>query len=246
MKHLSLLFAAILMLGVVSCTPTEVKKAVNTVLEGVETGGGGITNQEIGMGLKEALVQGITKGVGITSKRDGFLKNPQIKIPWPKDVQKVANTLRDIGLGGEVDKVVMSLNRGAEDAAVKAKPIFVNAIKQLTFQDVMGILKGGDNAATDFLRRTTSTQLTKEFKSPIKASLDKVNATKYWGDIINTYNKIPTVRNKANADLTGYVTDKALDGLFLMVAKEEKKIRKDPIARGTELLKKVFALQDTK
>jgi len=244
MKRIFLLSATVLLLGVMSCTPTEVKKAMGTVLEGMEEGGG-ISNQEIGMGLKEALTQGITKGVNITSKKDGFFKNPQIKIPWPEEVQKVEKTLRDIGLGGQVDKVVMSLNRAAEDAAVKAKPIFINAIKQLTFQDVMSILKGNDNAATDFLRRTTSNQLRTEFKPPIKTSLNKVNATKYWGDVINSYNKVPLVK-KVNPDLTGYVTDKALDGLFLMVSKEEKKIRKNPIARGTELLKKVFALQDNK
>lgn len=225
-----------------SCTSTDFQKTMDSVLKELEDGGQ-LTNAQIGNGLKEALTQGITTGVKTVGKTDGYFKNPQIKIPWPKDVQKVENALRKVGLGGEVDKVVLSLNRAAEDAAVKAKPIFISAIKQLTFKDVMEILKGQDNAATEFLRRTTSSKLRGEFNPVIKTSLDKVNGTKYWGDIINRYNKIPLVQ-KVNPDLTGYVTEKALDGLFTMVTKEEKKIRANPVARTTELMKKVFQLQD--
>ena len=152
--------------------------------------------------------------------------------------------LRGIGLGSEVDKAVLAINRGAEDAAKSAKPIFVNAITSMTISDAMGILKGTDKqAATNYLKRVTSTQLTTAFKPVIGRSLDKTLATKYWGDITTTYNKIPAVQ-KVNTDLSAYVTQKALDGLFHMIGQEEIKIRENPVARISELLKKVFALQD--
>ena len=224
-----------------SCTSSQINKALNDILEtGANTP---VTEGEMQAGLREALINGITNGANVVSKTDGYFKNPKIKIPWPQDVQKVQNTLRDIGLGNEVDKVVLSLNRAAEDAALQAKPIFINAIKQMTFQDALGIIKGNQSAATDYLKRTTSTQLQQAFSPVIKNSLNKVNATKYWGDIMTQYNKIPLVK-PVNTDLTAYVTDKAIDGLFTMVAQEELKIRKDPLARTTELLKKVFKLQD--
>jgi len=229
-----------------SCGSTTFLEDVGKVLDDVANGQSDVlSNKQIGDGLKEALVQGITKGAGQVSKTDGYFKNPTIKIPWPKDVQKVEKTLRDIGLGGQVDKVVLNLNRAAEDAAMKAKPIFIGAIKQLTFQDVMSILKGDDNAATNFLRRTTSNELRGEFSPVIQKSLDKMDATKHWGTAINSYNKIPMVKD-VNPDLNGYVTEKAMEGLFFMIEKEEKKIRKDPVARTTDLLKKVFKLQDSK
>lgn len=227
-----------------SCSSTQVLKTVEDVLNASTGGDGQVSNSMIASGLKEALNKGVSTGVARTSKKDGYLKNPLIKILWPKEAEKVANTLRDVGLGGEVDKVVTSLNRAAEKASVKAKPIFVDAVKQLTFQDVMGILKGSDNAATDYLRRTTSKSLTTAFTPVIDNSLKEVDATKYWGDIFNTYNRIPLVKKQVNPDLTAYVTDQALGGLFTMIEKEEKLIRKDPIARTTDILKKVFALQD--
>ena len=242
MKKVAILFCICMMFG--ACSSTNILNDVGKVLDDMTGQSGALSNKQIGDGLKEALVQGITKGAGQVSKTDGYFKNPKIKIPWPADVKKVENTLRDIGLGGEVDKVVLNLNRAAEDAAKKAKPIFIGAIKQLTFQDVMGILKGNDNAATNFLRRTTSTQLGKEFSPVIQTSLDKMDATKHWGSAINKYNKVPFVK-KVNPDLNGYVTEKAMDGLFTMIEKEEKKIRKDPVARTTDLLKKVFKLQDS-
>ncbi len=231
------LFLSLLLVGFASCTSTQFKQVMDAL------GDSPLTNAQIGDGLKEALTQGISTGVNITSKKDGFFKNPKIKIPWPEDVRKVESKLRAVGLGGEVDKVVLSLNRAAEDAAVSAKPIFVSAIKSLTFNDVMGILKGQPNAATDFLRRTTSTQLEQKFRPSISTSLDKVDGTKYWGDVVGQYNKLPLVK-KVDTDLTGYVTDKAIGGLFTMVEKEEARIRENPVARGTDLLKKVFALQD--
>jgi hypothetical protein len=136
----------------------------------------------------------------------------------------------------------MTLNRGAEDAAKEAKPIFITAIKSMTIQDAWGILKGNDNAATEYLKRTTSPQLKEKFKPVIQASLEKVNATRYYRDIVTRYNQIPMVA-KVNPDLDDYATDRAIEGLFLMIAKEEKNIRDNPEARTTELLRRVFAAQ---
>jgi len=239
MKKIVWLFAFALIFS--SCSSTQLNKAINDVVGAVTDKP--VTEQEIGMGLKEALTKGIVNGVNLTSKKDGYFKNASIKIPFPKEADKIANTLRDIGLGKEVDKVVLSLNRAAEDAATAAKPIFVSAIKKLTFKDAMKILKGGGNEATEFLKRTTSSQLRTAFQPKISTSLKKVNATKNWGDIVNRYNKIPLVK-KQNPDLEGYVTDQALKGLFTMVAKEESKIRENPVARTTDLLKRVFGLLD--
>jgi len=204
--------------------------------------GESLSKEEIGEGLKEALTNGVSKGSDLVSQLDGYYKNPEIKIPFPSEVKQVETKLRQIGLGGEVDKFIESLNRGAEDAAKEAKPIFVSAIKQMTIQDAWGILKGENDAATKYLSRTTSPQLTEKFKPVIQNSLNKVNATKYYSDLVNTYNKIPLVQ-KVNPNLDDYATEKAIQGLFVMVAKEEKNIRANPGARTTELLKKVFSAQ---
>ncbi|GAA4304883.1 DUF4197 domain-containing protein [Nibribacter koreensis] len=205
-----------------------------------QTGRGGpLTQNEVAMGLREALSQGITKGANQAAQTDGYYKNSLIRIPFPQDVQRVEKTLRSIGLGSEVDKFVMTLNRGAEDAAKSAVPIFISAIKQLTFSDVWNILRGEKDAATQFLKRTTTSQLTTAFRPVIKNSLDKVNATRYYADLVNRYNQIPLVQ-KANPDLEAYATQKAIDGLFTLVAQEEANIRENPIARTTELLRRVF------
>lgn len=198
-----------------------------------------LSTAQVGEGLKEALVNGISKGSDLVSQMDGYFKNPEIKIPFPPDVKRVEDKLRQIGLGDQVDKFVMILNRGAEDAAKEAKPIFITAIKSMTIQDAWAILRGEENAATEYLKRTTSAQLTEKFKPVIQNSLSKVNATKYYGDLVGTYNKIPFVE-KVNPSLDDYATAKAVDGLFVMIAKEERNIRKDPLARTTDLLKKVF------
>ena len=201
-----------------------------------------LTAEEVAQGLKEALTNGISKGADLTSKTDGYFKNPEIKIPFPPDVKKVEDRLRQMGMGGQVDKFVLSLNRGAEDAAKEAKPIFVAAIKQMTIDDAFSILKGEPDAATQFLKRTTTAQLKEKFKPVVQKSLDKVSATQYYGDLVGTYNKIPLVQ-KVNPDLNEYATDLAIQGLFIMIAKEEKNIRQDPLARTSDLLKKVFGSQ---
>jgi Protein of unknown function (DUF4197) len=201
--------------------------------------GESLSSDEVAAGLKEALTNGVSKGSDLVSQLDGYYKNPEIKIPFPPEVKQVETRLRQIGLGSEVDKFVESLNRGAEEAAKQAKPIFVTAVKEMTIQDAWSILKGNDDAATQYLSKTTTPQLTDKFKPVIRESLNKVNATKYYSDLVNTYNKIPLV-TKVNPNLDDYATQKAIAGLFVMIAKEEKNIRRDPLARTSELLKKVF------
>ncbi|MES2331361.1 MAG: DUF4197 domain-containing protein [Bacteroidota bacterium] len=201
---------------------------------------GALSTDDIVSGLKEALVQGSQKGTSALSQVDGFFGNAALKILLPAEAQKVESTLRRVGLGKQVDDAILSMNRAAEDAAKSAAPIFVNAIKQMSFQDALGILKGGDTAATGYLRGKTTSELTTAFKPVINQSLEKVNATKYWNTLITSYNKINILGQKVNPDLSAYVTDKALNGIFYQVALEEKSIRKDPVARTSDILKKVF------
>jgi hypothetical protein len=195
--------------------------------------------------LKDALSQGIVTGIGKLSKEDGFFGNDLVKIPWPSEAQKVKDGLIKIGMQSQVDKVTLSLNRAAEKASGVAIDVFIQAIKQMTFEDAMNILLGGDGAGTAYLRKTTTPILTEKFRPIVDQSLGQVNATKYWSDATGMYNKIPFVK-PVNTDLTGYVTERALDGVFKMVEKEENKIRKDPFARATELMKKVFGFADSK
>lgn len=199
-----------------ACTTAQISQAIGDVQKGL--GQESLTSADVAEGLKEALIKGISTGSDIVSQVDGYFKNPEIKIPFPPDVRKVEDRLRQIGLGGEVDKFIMTLNRGAEDAAKEAKPIFINAIRSMTIEDAWGILRGEDDAATQYLKRTTSADLTARFKPVIQQSLNKVNATKYYSDIVNTYNRIPLVE-KVNPDLDDYATSKAIDGLFVMIAR---------------------------
>jgi hypothetical protein len=221
-----------------ACTSTQINQALGEVNKAVGTEKP-LTTAEVGEGLKEALISGISKGSDQLSMVDGYFKNPQLKIPFPPDVKKVEDKLRQLGLGADVDRFITTLNRGAEDAAKEAKPIFVAAIKQMTIQDAWGILKGEDNAATNYLQRNTTPELKSKFKPVIQNSLDKVGAAKYYTDLVNTYNKIPFIE-KVNPNLNEYATDLAIQGLFIQIAKEEKNIRKDPAARATDLLKRVF------
>ena len=199
----------------------------------------GITEAEAADGIKEALSQGLAGAVLKLNKEDGFFKDAFYKILIPEDARRIENTLRDIGMGSMVDKAILQINRGAEDAAGYAKPIFVNAIKNMSIQDAIGLVRNGDTSATHFFREKTTEQLIAAFTPVIRSSLDKVNATKYYGDMVNKYNSIPLVK-KINPDLTGYVTMKATNALFDLVAKEEKNIRSNFAARTTDLLKKVF------
>jgi hypothetical protein len=203
------------------------------------------TVEEIGRGLKEALTKGITKGAQALSQQDGYYKSAY-KILLPAEARQVASRLRGIpGFEKLEEELLLKINRGAENAAKEAAPIFVTAIRQLTFQDATDILMGADNAATQYLNRTTYQPLYDKFDPKITASLDKVGLNKLWRDAANAYNKIPLV-NKVDNDLSDYITKEALKGLFAKVEEEERNIRNTRIARTTELLKKVFAKQDRK
>jgi hypothetical protein len=199
----------------------------------------GLSSDEIASGLKEALNVGANNASQKLSAVDGFFKDAAIKILMPEEAQKVEKTLRNMGMGKLVDNAILSMNRAAEDASKQAAPIFIGAIKQMTIKDAVGILKGGDFAATDYLKDKTTTSLTEAFRPVIENSLKKVDATKYWNTLFSTYNKFSV--QKVNPDLSAYVTEKALSGIFYQVGQEEQKIRKDPVARTTDLLKKVFS-----
>lgn len=201
--------------------------------------GSGLSENEIIGGLKEALSVGIKNGATQASSLDGFLKNEVIKLMLPPELQRAEATLRKLGLGSEVDKFVVSLNRAAEDAAKESVPIFTSAITSMSVKDALGILNGADTAATSYLKRTTNTGLYDAFFPVVEKTLDKNEATRYYTDLANAYNKVPLVK-KINPDLKQYATQKAMDGLYHLIGEEEKKIRKDPVARVTQTLKKVF------
>lgn len=196
------------------------------------------TNTEMKLGIKEALGKGLQHAVSSLSVQDGFLKS-LFKIPFPEDAQKIKTTLDKMGFQKLTNNIIVSLNRAAEDATKSAMPIFSSAIEELTLQDVVSIIKGEKNAATQFLRRTTESQLTALFLPKIQKSLNRVHATKYWNDAISRYNSIPFI-NKKNPDLASYVNGKAMNALFTQIAQEESAIRQDPVHRTTDLLKKVF------
>ncbi len=197
------------------------------------------TQDEIVAGLKDALAVGIKKAVVSTSQTDGFYGNSLIHIPIPEEANKVMKTLKDLGMNSLVDDFEKSLNRAAEEASAKAVDIFVDAITKMTIQDAVGIWKGADDAATQYLKRTTYKNLENAFSPITKKAIEATQVTMYWDDIANVYNKIPFV-TPVNPDLNKYVNEKAIDGLFLMVAKEEKAIRENPQARVTAILQKVF------
>lgn len=200
---------------------------------------GNLSSNDIASGLKEALRIGISKGADKASVTDGYFKNPLLRIAFPPEAQKVAARLRQIGLGAQVDKFELSMNRAAEDAAKVAKPVFIKAITSMSIGDAVSILRGQNDAATQYLRRTSGQQLVTEFTPIIDSTLKKNNATRYYTDLVTTYNKLPFVQ-KANPSLTQYATGKAVDGLFVLVAQEEQKIRENPAARVSDLLKRVF------
>jgi uncharacterized protein DUF4197 len=201
--------------------------------------GSSLSNDDIISGLKEALRVGTDSTTKKLGKVDGFFGDPAVKILMPPEAVKVENTLRSLGMGSLVDKAVLSMNRAAEDASNNVGSIFWNAITNMTITDGLNILKGSDTAATSYLRINTTSQLTTQFRPIIDSSLAKVNATKYWKDVFTAYNKVPFVK-PVNPDLVSYVTDKALSGLFFNVGLQEQKIRKDPAAQVTSILKKVF------
>lgn len=200
----------------------------------------GLDNDTIVSGLKEALSVGTEHAVTEVSALDGYFANEAIKILMPEKIQKIGDILKKIGYGQVVDDFVISMNRAAETAAPKAREYFVGAIKEMSFSDAKRILGGSDTAATEYFREKTSKKLYDEFRPVISSSMNDVGATRAYKDMIGKYTAIPFVKEES-LDLDNYVTNKALDGLFYMIAQEEKKIRTDPAARVTDLLKKVFS-----
>mgnify|MGYP001009794801 CR=1 FL=1 len=228
--------ALLLILNVTACA--ELQQVVNQLPQGESLG-----NNQIASGLREALDFGIEKQVSKLTTKDGFFKNDLVKILLPEELKKVDKALRDIGLGNLADEGLKVLNRAAEDAVKQATPIFVDAVKDISFDDAKNILLGTDDAATQYLTGKTQTALYDKFNPLIKSSFSKVGADQIWKNLINKYNSIPFTNN-VNPDLTDYVTREALNGVFTMIAVEEKEIRTKVSSRTTDLLKQVFALQD--
>ncbi|MFC2132510.1 DUF4197 domain-containing protein [Bacteroidota bacterium] len=200
-------------------------------------------NDELTDALKDALNIGIKNAVNVLSKENGFFKDPLVKIPFPDEVKFVEDKLRRVGMGRMVDDFILKMNRGAEKAVIKATPIFMTAIKSMNFKDALEILKGKDNAATMYLKETTTEALYDAFSPEVNAVLNQTGVARNWEKITTAYNKIPFTKD-VESDLTKYVTNKALNGLFIKMAYEEKLIREKPAARVTEILKRVFGLLD--
>ena len=231
------LLLSVIVLQLVSCA--ELQQVVDQFPQGTY----GIGNEEIAMGLREALDKGIDKQVTKLTKEDGFYRNELVKILLPEELQKVDRTLRDVGLGNLADEGIKVLNRAAEDAVSEATPIFINAVKEITFADAKNILLGSDDAATLYLKGSTQTALYDKFNPIIKNSFQRVGADQIWSNLITRYNNLP-LTNNVNPDLTDYVTQEALSGVYTMIALEEKEIRTNVTSRTTAILRKVFALQD--
>lgn len=202
--------------------------------------GVGITESEAAEGIRQALDKGVGVGISYLNRTDGFFGNQAYKLFLPPDARRIENTLRDVGFGAQVDKAILQINRAAEDAIGYAKPIFVDAIREMTIADAINIVRGPRDAATNYFRQKTTDKLIAAFTPSIRNSLDKLNATRYYADIVNIYNNFPTTFNKINPDLPSYVVGKAVDALFDQIAKEEANIRENPVARTTEILRKVF------
>ncbi|MCB0771297.1 MAG: DUF4197 domain-containing protein [Flavobacteriales bacterium] len=223
-----------------SCSTQEIQSVLDSIPSAT-----GLSNEEVVAGLKEALKVGTERSVDEASMTDGFWNDPRIRIPFPPEAIKVKNTLMDIGLSATVEQFEHTMNHAAEEAAKEAVPVFVDAITSMTIQDGFDLLRGGDNAATEFLRAKTSETLRARFTPVVERATAKVALTSYWQPVANTYNTatLLTGGKAVDPDLDSYVTTKAMDGLFVLLAAEEKKIRQDPVARTTALLQKVFAQQ---
>jgi hypothetical protein len=202
-----------------------------------------ISEAEAGQGIKEALAQGVTKAVLNLHRTDGFFGSDLYKVLLPPDARKAEAALRGIGLGGQVDNAILAINRAAEDAVGAAGPIFTGAIEEMTVSDALGIVRGNSDAATQYFKRKTSSDLIDAFTPPVKSALDRTQATKYYADIANAYNRFPLAFDKVDPDLTAYVVGKAVEALFDQIAREEANIRANPLARTTDILRKVFGLE---
>jgi hypothetical protein len=227
-----------------SCSEESFRKTMKTVSESLETPQG-LSTSEVAAGLKEALVVGTNKSVDFAGKENQFLNTPRLRIPFPAEAEKVKETAEKLGLGSQVEKFEESLNHAAEKAVSQAAPIFIEAITSMSINDAFALLKGEDNAATDYLRRSTETSLRAAFQPDVDKAINDVELTKYWQPLASAYNTASafTGGEKVDPDLEAYVTDKAMDALFLLISEEEEKIRENPAARVTELLEKVFSAQ---
>lgn len=242
-KSFGLLLVALTALSCSAQFPKTLKDAANRVNGGERSGG--LTNADVVAGLKEALTKGAQHSVDLASVTDGFWKNDRLRIPFPPEAIKVKNTLNDLGMNAQVEKFELTMNRAAEQATKEAVPVFVNAIKGMTVSDGFAILKGGDHAATNFLKEKTTAELMAKFRPIVENATKQVALTSYWTPLAGAYNKASmfTGGQAVDPDLDAYVTQKAIDGLFVLVADEEQKIRKDPMARTTDLLRRVFGAQ---
>jgi hypothetical protein len=227
-----LLFIALLAVGFSSCETLSKLPGAGSY--------GTVTEADAGQGIREALAQGTTTAIFNLNKENAFFGSDVYKIFLPEDAQKVESTLRKLGMGKQVDKAILQINRAAEDAVGFAKPVFVDAIKQMTLTDALNIVKGSSNAATNYFRDKTTDKIVAAFTPSIQRSLDKLEATRYYSEIITAYNNLPTTFKKVNPDLAGFVATKATGALFDQVEKEEANIRANPLARTSEILKKVF------
>ena len=208
-----------------------------------ELGYAPLTRAEVTQALKDALSRGVTRGVAVASASDGYFGNPQLKIELPEEAQRMETTLRKLGFGAEVDKAVLRINRAAEEAASRARPIFIKAITEMTIYGAFDILNGDQDAATRYLRSSTYDELYDQFRPVIAEALEETAATRYYDDIVTRYNALPFTSN-LDPDLAGHVTEGAIDGLFVLIAEEEARIRSNPAARTTRLLQRVFGSLD--
>lgn len=224
------ILSLIICIGLISCD----------VLSNVSGTSPVISEADAAQGIRDALDQGIGRGIQTLNVTDGFFGSQAYKVLLPPEAQKIESTMRQLGMGALVDKAILQINRAAEDAVGFARPAFLDAINTMTISDALGIIKGPKDAATQYFRLKTTDKLIAAFTPVIKGSLEKFSATKYYDDLVTTYNSFPTTVNKLNPDLTAYVTDRAVASLFDQIAKEEANIRDNPAARTTEILKKVF------
>ncbi len=246
-KRNTLLFVSFAIFFMASCSSAQINRALDDARKQLEVSTTSRplkpTTEEVIRGLKQALTKGVEESVAVAGAPDGYYKNERLFIPLPPEIKEIEARLRQIGLGNQVDQFMLTLNRGAEEAAKEARPIFTDAITSMTINDAWTILNGNSNEATEYLRRTTYDDLSNAYKPVITRALDKTEATRYYSQLVNAYNRIPGVED-IDPNLEQYATTRAIDGLFLLVEDEEKKIREDPLARTTDLLKKVFGYED--
>jgi hypothetical protein len=224
-------------------TASDLLHQAGAAIGGATGGSGALNDLQLQTGMRDALTQCLTNGANAVAIKDGFFKNKAIKIFFPKEASIVESTLRSAGLGSVCDQAIIKFNRAAEDATSKANPIFMNAIKQMSIQDVSGILLGADNSCTEYFKKATTAQLIAQFLPLVNVSLNDVGAIQAWELVMKSYNKIPMVK-PVNTNLSQYVTGKAIDGLFFMIAKEELKVRQNIASRTTPMMKDVFAWVD--